>query len=80
MFTTCGERRRVERRRVEEEARGRSGPDVLVEVPSRGESNFEEQDASWGEGEREDGKEGRGGGGEGCWEGGRGVGRSRTGV
>jgi hypothetical protein len=43
-----------------------------VEVPSRGLSNFEEQDTSWGEGEREYGKEERGGEGEGCWEGGRG--------
>jgi hypothetical protein len=49
----------------------------VVEVPSRGKSNFEEQDASWGEGERELWKEERGGGGE---EGVRGRGRSRTGV
>jgi hypothetical protein len=51
-----------------------------VEVPSRGSSIFEEQDASWGEGEREYGKEERGGEGEGCWEGGRGGWRSRPGV
>jgi hypothetical protein len=46
----------------------------------KGLSNFEEQDASWGEGERDYGEEERGGGGEGYWEGGREVGRSRTGV
>jgi hypothetical protein len=44
-------------------------------VSSRGSSNFEEQHASWGEGEREDGKEERVGGGEGYWEGGCGQGR-----
>ena len=46
----------------------------------QGVEHLQEQDASWGEGEREDGEEERGGGGDGCWEGGREGVRSRTGV
>jgi hypothetical protein len=51
---------------------------------ARNMTKVEERDESWGEGEwglwqEERGGE-RGGGGEGCWEGGRGRGGSRTGV
>ena len=65
----------VGRRRGEEEVVVRQ-----CRCAEKGLSNFEEQDASWGEGERDYGEEERGGGGEGYWEGGREVGRSRTGV
>ena len=58
----------------------RGGGLVRLREEQSDEDGREEQNASWGEGERELWKEERGGGGEGYWEGGRVGGRSRTGV